>query len=177
MVESDLRLYVRALAFAAAKHRDQRRKDREGTPYINHPIALTEILNVEVGITDPFVLVAALLHDTVEDTATTADELAEHFSPEIRDIVLEVSDDKRLNKARRKQLQIEHAPDLSQPARLVKLADKISNLRDLHSSPPHGWCLERKREYFDWCKAVIDGLRGTHTMLEEIFDEIYRSRP
>jgi len=164
-----------ALAFAAHKHRDQRRKDAGATPYINHPIALARILSVEVSITDPVVLAAAILHDTIEDTETTADELRAAFGSEVTGVVLEVTDDTTLPKADRKRLQVEHAPHISERAKLVKLADKIANLRDIEASPPANWSMQRRREYADWTRLVIDGLRGVHPGLESIFDEVYAS--
>jgi len=166
-----------ALQFAAHKHRDQRRKDPEASPYINHPIAIANILWVGGGIHDPAVICAALLHDTVEDTETTEAELVEHFGQKVASIVMEVTDDKDLLKDVRKQLQIDHAPHLSHEAKLVKLADKIANIRDVASSPPANWPLERRREYFDWAKQVVDGLRGADSRLEALFDEAYQSRP
>jgi guanosine-3',5'-bis(diphosphate) 3'-pyrophosphohydrolase len=175
--ESDLQLVLRALAFAAHKHRDQRRKDAEASPYINHPIALANCLANEGGVMDPLVLVSALLHDTVEDTETTIDELAAAFGQEVSSIVAEVTDDKSLAKAERKQAQIEHAPHISREARLVKLADKICNLRDVAQAPPAGWGLARKQEYFDWAKRVVDGLRGVSAPLERAFDEAFGRRP
>lgn len=168
---------IQALSFAATKHRDQRRKDAAASPYINHPIALASVLANEAGVDDERVLIAAVLHDTVEDTETTEQELVREFGQEVAGIVLEVSDDKSLPVAERKRLQIEHAPTLSRRAKLVKLADKICNLRDVATSPPTGWSLTRKREYFDWAKAVVDNLRGAHPGLESIFDESYRNRP
>lgn len=166
-----------AIAFAADKHRNQRRKDAAASPYINHPIALANVLANEAGIDDERVLIAAILHDTVEDTETTLQELVRHFGQEIADIVLEVTDDKALPKAARKQQQIDHAPTISRRAKLVKLADKICNLRDIASSPPTGWSLRRKQDYFDWAKAVIDALRGVHPSLEYLFDAAYKARP
>lgn len=175
--ESDLKLLLKALAFAAHKHKDQRRKDVEASPYINHPISLASILCNEGHVTDVEVICGALLHDTVEDTATTPDELAREFGAVIRDIVLEVTDDKLLPKAERKRRQVEHAANISPKAKLVKLADKISNLRDVAASPPADWSLERRQEYFDWAKQVVDRLRGVHPGLEIIFDEAYAARP
>lgn len=168
---------VAAIAFAARKHRDQRRKDAAASPYINHPIALANVLANEGGIDDERVLVAAILHDTIEDTETTQQELLREFGQEIASIVMEVTDDKALPKAERKQLQIEHAASISRRAKLVKLADKICNLRDVAGSPPADWPVERRQEYFDWAKAVIDGLRGANPSLEHIFDETYKLRP
>ncbi len=172
-----LPLLLKALAFAAHKHRDQRRKDAEASPYINHPIALADVLVNEGGIVDPEILCAALLHDTVEDTATTPEELVDAFGPRIARIVAEVTDDKSLSKAERKRLQVEHAATISAEAKLVKLADKICNLRDVAQRPPSGWDLARRREYFDWAKSVVDRLRGAHVRLEAAFDAAYAKRP
>ncbi len=168
---------IRAVAFAAHKHRDQRRKDADKSPYINHPIALANVLANEAGILEADVLCAAILHDTIEDTETTAEELNREFGSRICAIVLEVTDDKSLSKAERKQLQIAHSATLSLEAKLVKFADKICNLRDIASTPPADWSLERKREYFEWAKQVVDGLRGSDSTLEAIFDEAYATRP
>lgn len=172
---ADLCLILKAAAFAAAKHRDQRRKDANASPYINHPIALANVLSNEAGITDPVVICGALLHDTVEDTDTTPEELEREFGPAIRAVVMEVTDDKALPKAERKQQQIEHAGQVSEAARLVKLADKICNLRDIATSPPADWSGERKQAYYDWAGQVIDRLRGTHPVLERLFDDVYRT--
>lgn len=170
---ADLATFVKAVDFAARKHRFQRRKDEEASPYINHPIAVANVLATEAGILDPVTLCAAVLHDTIEDTETTADELEEMFAAKITQIVLEVTDDKSLPKEVRKQLQIEHAPQLSPQAKTIKLADKICNLRDTLTQPPVGWGLDRCREYFEWAKKVIDGVHGTNPALEAIFSQIY----
>jgi guanosine-3',5'-bis(diphosphate) 3'-pyrophosphohydrolase len=175
--KGELALLLKALAFAAHKHRDQRRKDAEASPYINHPIALADVLVNEGGVTDHEVLCAALLHDTVEDTATTHEELVDAFGSRIARMVAEVTDDKRLPKQDRKRLQIEHAPHLSDGAKLVKLADKICNLRDVAEHPPAKWDLARRREYFEWAKRVVDGLRGVHPRLEAAFDAAYAKIP
>ena len=175
--ERDLALLFRALAFAAHKHRDQRRKDAEASPYINHPIALAEVLAGEGGVSDPEVLAAALLHDTIEDTDTTPEELRREFGARIADMVLEVTDDKTLPKAERKRLQIEHAAGITHGAKLVKLADKICNLRDVADRPPAKWDLQRRQEYFEWARQVIDRLRGAHPALEAAFDAAYRRKP
>ena len=163
---------IQALNFAAEKHKNQRRKDVEASPYINHPIALANVLANEGGIANSEVLCAAVLHDTLEDTETTETELRDHFGDTITTIVLEVTDDKKLPKAQRKQLQIDHAPHISQGAKLVKLADKICNLRDMLSAPPKDWPVERKQAYFQWAEDVVAGLRGTNTKLEKIFDRL-----
>src|SRR4029079_7419968 len=145
--KGELALLLKALAFAAHKHRDQRRKDAEASPYINHPIALADVLVNEGAVTDYEVLGAALLHDTVEDTATTHQELVDAFGSRIARIVAEVTDDTDLPKQERKRLQIERARHLSEGAKLVKLADKICNLRDVVERPPAKWDLARRREY------------------------------
>ncbi len=175
--ESDLALVLRATAFAAHKHRDQRRKDPAASPYINHPISVAYVLAQEAGIEAAIVLCAALLHDTIEDTDTTLEELEMAFGSEIAAIVLEVTDDKLLPKQERKRLQVAHAATISRNAKLVKLADKICNLRDLQASPPAGWSSERKREYFDWAKQVIDRVRGVDARLEALFDAEYAKKP
>ena len=168
----DFGLFVKAIAFAAEKHRHQRRKDAHASPYINHPIALANVLAVEAGIRDTRVLCAAILHDTIEDTETTADELREEFGAEITAIVLEVTDDTTLPSQERKRLQVEHAPLASAEAKLVKLADKICNLRDVLAAPPAHWAVERKRAYVRWAEQVIAGVRGVHPALESAFDEL-----
>ena len=180
-MKGELALLLEALAFAAHKHRDQRRKDAEASPYINHPIALADVLVNEGGVGDVEVICAALLHDTVEDTATTHEELVDAFGSRIARTVAEVTDDKALAKAERKRLQVEHAPHLSREAKLVKLADKICNLRDVAERPPAGWDLARRQAYFDWAKQVIGGLRGAPgedmRRLEAAFDAAYERRP
>ncbi|KAJ3035940.1 Guanosine-3',5'-bis(diphosphate) 3'-pyrophosphohydrolase MESH1 [Rhizophlyctis rosea] len=143
--------------FAALKHTDQRRKNAAKTPYINHPVGVAHILYSEGGVDDLATLQAAVLHDTVEDTDTTLAELESHFGAEVAHIVKECTDDKALPKAERKRLQIENAPHKSNTAKLVKMADKIYNLRDLQKESPEGWTQERVQEYFVWAKKVTDG--------------------
>jgi guanosine-3',5'-bis(diphosphate) 3'-pyrophosphohydrolase len=173
----DLGDVIKALKFAADKHRSQRRKDLEASPYINHPIELAHILVNEAEVSDPLVLIAAVLHDTVEDTDTTPEEVAACFGAEVGAIVAEVTDDKNLPRDERKLWQETHAPHASFRAQQVKLADKISNLRDLARSPPATWDLARRRDYFEWSKRVIDGVRGRHAKLEALFDAAYRAKP
>lgn len=174
---NDLALIFKALEFASIKHRDQRRKDADASPYINHPIALTKVLCVEGAVTDVNVICGAILHDTIEDTETTAEELTVNFGEAISKIVQEVTDDKSLDKDVRKRLQVEHAAHASHQAKLVKLADKISNLRDIVNSPPAKWSPERKQEYFDWSKQVAEHIRDASPKLATVFDEIYAQKP
>lgn len=137
-------------------------------------IGVANILTEEGKITNLNVIQAALLHDTVEDTDTTFEEIEKEFGKEIRNIVAEVTDDKSLPKQTRKQLQIEHASTSTYEAKLVKLADKLYNLRDLEKSAPVGWSEERVQEYFRWAKQVVDGLRGVNKQMEESLDELFR---
>jgi guanosine-3',5'-bis(diphosphate) 3'-pyrophosphohydrolase len=164
--------FVKAVAFAADKHRKQRRKDADASPYINHPIALANVLVHEGEVDDVAILCAAVLHDTIEDTQTTADELRGLFGAKVASVVLEVTDDKSLEKQVRKQRQVEHAPTISREAKLVKLADKICNLRDILDSPPSNWPARRKQEYFEWAAAVVAGVRGVNPRLEGVFDRL-----
>lgn len=166
----DLVLVLDAAAFAADKHRRQRRKDAEATPYINHPLALATILAKEGGVVNAEVIAAALLHDTVEDTETTHAELEARFGPTVAAIVAEVTDDKSLPKAERKRLQVTRAAQKSPGAKLVKLADKIANLRDIAASPPADWDAARKADYIRWASEVVSGMRGTNAALEAAFD-------
>jgi guanosine-3',5'-bis(diphosphate) 3'-pyrophosphohydrolase len=175
--KDDLGLVIRAAQFAAQKHKDQRRKDVKATPYINHPINLAEVLHTDGGVRDPIVIAAALLHDTIEDTETTYDELRGVFGTSVADVVVEVTDVKFLAKESRKRLQVAKAGRSSERARLVKLADKICNLRDILASPPAGWSLARSQKYFDWAKQVVDQARGVNPKLERMFDRLYLQRP
>jgi guanosine-3',5'-bis(diphosphate) 3'-pyrophosphohydrolase len=177
MKVAELEPLLAALAFAAHKHKDQRRKDADASPYINHPIDLAALLVHEAGVTELEVLCAALLHDTIEDTDTSPRELEQHFGATVCRIVEEVSDDPSLPSDERKRLQVVHAPHISRQARLVKLADKICNLRDMSRQPPQGWDLARRQRYFDWAREVIAGVRGTHPGLEALFDQAFKNRP
>lgn len=163
-----------ALDFAAGKHTDHRRKGVRGEPYVNHLVEVARLVAEATDGEDPVAIAAAVLHDTLEDTDATREELEEHFGAEIASIVAEVTDDKRLTKDERKQRQVDSAPHASYRARLVKLADKISNLRSMQTSPPADWTLERKIEYFEWAAHVVQGLRGTNATLEALFDAAYR---
>jgi guanosine-3',5'-bis(diphosphate) 3'-pyrophosphohydrolase len=171
--EEDVALILRALRFASQRHKEQRRKDAEASPYVNHLIAVAETLWCEGGIRDAETIVSGILHDAVEDTDTAPEEIECLFGKAVRAIVVEVTDDKGLPKALRKRIQVETAPRVSHQAKRVKLADKICNLQDIITSPPTGWTEERKRDYITWAKHVVDGLRGTNVRLEARFDELY----
>ncbi|XP_034053459.1 guanosine-3',5'-bis(diphosphate) 3'-pyrophosphohydrolase MESH1 [Gymnodraco acuticeps] len=175
-MNSDAVLLLETVNFAAEKHRNQRRKDPEATPYINHPIGVARIISHEGGVANIEVLQAALLHDTVEDTDTSFAELEAKFGPIVARIVQEVTDDKSLSKQDRKRQQVEHAAHCSRQAKVVKLADKLYNLRDLNRCTPSGWTAERVQEYFVWASEVVKGLRGTNYALEERLEELFRQR-
>ena len=160
-----------ALILAASRHRGQRRKGPAGSPYILHPIAVATVLATEGEVDDADLLIAAVLHDTVEDTATSREELEELFGAQVAALVDEVSDDKSLPKAERKRLQVEHAAGASAAAKRLKIADKICNLRDLVTDPPAGWPAERRLGYVDWAAAVVAGCRGVSPRLEAAFDQ------
>jgi len=169
--DESIGLLLQAITFAASKHRDQRRKDSHASPYINHPLQVAELLWRVGQVRDPHILVAAVLHDTLEDTHTTPNELEEGFGPQVLALVQEVSDDKRLPKAVRKRLQIENASRITLPAQALKIADKICNIRDITHNPPVDWSPERKQEYLDWASQVVNGLRGANSRLEALFDQ------
>jgi guanosine-3',5'-bis(diphosphate) 3'-pyrophosphohydrolase len=168
---------LRAITFAAEKHRDQRRKDAGASPYINHPIGVATVLATEGNVSDEVTLLAATLHDTVEDTKTTFAELEEHFGPEVANLVRELTDDKSLEKMERKRLQIDHAAHSSNTAKQLKIADKICNIRDIADSPPSDWPLQRRLEYLLWSEKVVAGCRGINPALDQAFDDaIARAR-
>jgi (p)ppGpp synthase/HD superfamily hydrolase len=162
------------LKFAAHKHCRQRRKDLEATPYINHPIAVAEVLSRIGGITDLPTLQAAILHDTIEDTETSAQELEDYFGHKVCLLVQELTDDKRLPKQERKRLQVEHAPNLSTSAKLIKIADKICNVGEITATQPAEWPLQRKLEYLDWAERVVAGCRDCSPELGQHFDAILK---
>jgi len=165
---------LKAIEFASRKHSTQRRKDKEASPYINHPIAVAHLLADTGGVSDLVTLMAAVLHDTIEDTETTAKELETHFGRTIRRVVEEVTDDKSLDKAERKQRQIDHAPGLTARAKIIKLADKIANVQDVTDAPPANWDLARRIEYLDWTEKVVAGCRGANASLEKRYDDVLK---
>lgn len=171
MGQTDMARILRAAEFAALKHREQRRKDPASSPYINHPLNVAAVLADAGGVEDADLLIAAILHDTVEDTQTTPAELRAHFGDAVEHLVAEVTDDKSLPKEKRKELQVAHAPHKSDAAKQLKLADKICNVRDMTDDSPAGWPPARKVQYLDWATKVISGCRGVNPELERLFDE------
>jgi len=174
--QNSIHRLLKAFDFAAVKHKDQRRKDPNKTPYINHPIGVAQIISKEANITDPDILIAAVLHDTVEDTDTTLEEIQDIFGSKIKCIVDEVSDDKHKSKEERKQAQIDKSPFASYEAKIVKLADKLYNLRDLERQTPEGWTEERVQEYFVWASKVCNGIRGVCKPLDAALDKMFTNR-
>ena len=162
---------LKAAAFAAQKHQHQRRKDADASPYVNHPLAVAKVLAVEAGVRDESLLVAALLHDTIEDTETTFFEIEELFGATVRQLVNEVTDDKSLPKHVRKELQVKHAAEVSDAAKQLKVADKICNIRDIVRNPPADWSHRRKTEYLDWAEKVVAECRGINKRLDALCDE------
>ena len=165
---------LKAAHFAAQKHAGHRRKGAAAEPYINHLLEVAELVSSALAEPDTNLVIAALLHDTVEDAEVTKEELVETFGSDVADLVMEVTDDKSLPKAERKRLQIFHASQISVRAQVIKLADKISNLRGILDSPPADWSGERKQEYFEWAKRVVDGLSAPNEMLRAEFERLYR---
>ncbi len=162
---------LEASDFAAKKHKGQTRKGANAEPYINHPLEVATILAVVGNVDDHEILIAAILHDTIEDTETSEAEITECFGEAVCGLVVEVTDDKTLTKAERKKLQIIHAPHLSEGAKQIKIADKISNIEDIIENPPEHWSVVRRVEYIEWCEKVILGVRGANPELEVRFDE------
>jgi (p)ppGpp synthase/HD superfamily hydrolase len=166
-------ILTRAYDFAAQKHAMQRRKGVAAEPYVNHLTEVARLLAHATEGADIDLVAAGILHDTLEDTDTTREELELTFGIDVAGLVAEVTDDKSLANAERKRRQIETAPKKTPRARMIKLADKTSNLRALAFSPPAGWDLDRKREYFVWARDVAAGCRGVNAELEAMFDAVY----
>ena len=167
-------LVLKAAQFAAQKHEGQIRKGRDKCPYIDHLKSVANVIAEVGGIDDPQVIAAAWLHDTLEDTDATPEELESTFGKRVRQLVEEVTDDKSLPKAERKQQQIQHAPELPPDAVLIKLGDKISNIIDVTHTPPGHWTLERRRRYLDWAETVIDKCPNVNAALEQYFAEVVK---
>ncbi len=175
-MNKSITLVLRAAAFGADKHRHQRRKDHALTPYINHPLAVARVLAEEGGVKDPEILGAAILHDTLEDTETTRREVEREFGARIAALVSELTDNKSLPNQRRKQLQIDCAPMKSKGAALIKVADKICNLRDLRDSPPKHWTVGHRQRYRQWASDVVTALPLGRHRLRRVFDEELKCR-
>ncbi len=162
-----------AAHWAARAHKDQQRKGIDAEPYVNHLLEVAELVAHadEPGAIE--VVIAALLHDTVEDVGVTEAQLVAEFGPRVAELVMYVTDDKTLSKDRRKAAQIEHAPGLPHDAKLIKLADKTSNLRALVRTPPVGWTEARLLDYVDWAAAVVEACGPVDPGLERVFWEAH----
>jgi GTP diphosphokinase / guanosine-3',5'-bis(diphosphate) 3'-diphosphatase len=170
VMASEIMLLARAWRVAAERHVNQRRKGKSAEPYVNHLAEVAELVAEATQGDDPHLVAAAVLHDTVEDTGLTQADLAAQFGADVAGLVAEVTDDKTLPKDERKLRQIEHASEISHRAKLLKLADKTSNLRSLANSPPADWSMERKQQYLRWAQDVVGKLRGTNAWLEVQFE-------
>lgn len=170
-----IRRILAAASFAAEKHAQQKRKGENGEPYFNHLLEVAELIAASSPNLDVELMMAAFLHDTVEDTGVALQELEQRFGKDVAALVAEVTDDKSLPKETRKQLQVEHTPEKSSRAQTLKLADKISNLRAIISSPPVGWSLERKQQYFEWARQVVSGIAFPNEFLKSEFDKAYEA--
>ena len=175
-MKNDIQRLTEAFNFAAQSHKNQRRKNPEKEPYINHPVIVAAILAEHTGGKDTNLIIAGTLHDTVEDVGVTFEQIEEKFGKDVADLVREVTDDKSLPKERRKELQIEHAAHASPRAKILKLADKTANLEDQLKLTPEGWSQQRVDEYFNWSKRVVDQVRGVCPALEARFDRAYAAR-
>ena len=171
---NDIQLISRAACFAADRHRNLVRKGEKGTPYINHLAEVAELVAIATQGQDAALVAAAWLHDTIEDTATTHEEIVLHFGEDVGALVMEATDDKSLPKQERKRLQEVNAPHKSARAKILKTADKLSNVRELASDPPDDWDGARRRAYVDWAARVVAGLRGGAPDLEAEFDAVVR---
>lgn len=169
---NDVALVIKAADLAARRHRAQRRKDPQQTPFINHPLGVAFILTNEAKVSDPATIVAAILHDTVEETKTTLDEIKQLFGEEVYNIVKECTPDKSLSRNERKKKHIENASKLSHKAKLVELSDKLYNMRDIERALPIGWNGHYKKEYFEWARDLVAKLKGTNEVLETALDDI-----
>ena len=164
---------LRAAHFAAERHSAQRRKGAAAEPYINHLLEVAELVSGALAESDTNLVIAALLHDTVEDVGVTKQELDQTFGPDVANLVMEVTDDKSLPKRERKRLQVLNAPKKPVRAQVIKLADKISNLRAILASPPADWSVRQRLEYIEWAKEVVDALSAPDQGLKAEFDRLY----
>lgn len=172
-MSADIVLLAHAADYAARQHIGQRRKGERAEPYINHLTEVAALLAEATGGADVTLLAGGLLHDTLEDTDATYEDLTQRFGPEVAALVAEVTDDKSLPKEERKRLQIDKTPSKSRRAKLLKIADKTSNLRSMVDSPPKGWTPERLRDYVGWAEQVVRSCRGLNTTLDAAFDKAY----
>ncbi len=171
---NEISLVFKAFSFAAEKHIGHRKRDQKSSPYINHPIKVADTLWNIGEVRDAITIISAILHDTLEHTDTTLRELGSNFGSEVSSVVKEVSDDMSLPEQLRKRLQIEHAPQLSERAKLIKLADKICNIHDKIHSPPKNWSLKKRKSYLDWTKEVVNNLQMKDSKLTLYYERLLK---
>jgi (p)ppGpp synthase/HD superfamily hydrolase len=169
---NEVALVTKAACFAARTHTGQSRKGAAKEPYVNHLAEVAAFVAEATGGRDANLVVAAWLHDAVEDQGVMREEIASMFGEDVAGLVAEVTDDKSLPKHVRKRLQVETVAGKSARARLLKLADKTSNVTAVVESPPADWPEERLKAYVCWALEVVDaGCRGLSAELERRFDE------
>ncbi|MEW6536804.1 MAG: HD domain-containing protein [Candidatus Auribacterota bacterium] len=167
-------LLLKAICLASDIHRKERRRDKDQSPYINHPVEVSKIV-AEIGaIHDPKTIIAAILHDVLESSEMNEEDLASVFGTEIASIVQEVTDDMTRPRKIRKQLQIDHAAKLSPPARAIKLADKISNVQTIFHTSDEVWPVKKQKKYLSWAQKVVEQLHGTNESMETYFTDLCR---
>jgi (p)ppGpp synthase/HD superfamily hydrolase len=164
---------LKAAETAARWHASQKSKGTAGAPYINHLLEVASLVAEATSAKDPNLILAALLHDAIEDQDIEREEIARRFGKDVAALVAEVTDDKSLPSKERKHLQVQHAPRKSRRAKILKLADKVSNVRSIAADPPD-WSARRRLAYVQWGREVVAGLRGTSAQLESLFDEAAR---
>lgn len=172
MNEGDIHIVLEAVGFAAEGHNGQLRENPEKTPYIIHPIRVTEHLMTIANVHERDILVAALLHDTVEDTKITFADIQKSFGTTAEGYVRELTDNMSLPQEERMKLQIETAPKKSLAAAQIKLADKYDNLKSLQSNPPATWDQKKIDEYFLSAKKVTSSLPAANVPLKKAVDDV-----
>lgn len=171
MNEINLIELFEALSFSADKHRLQKRKDATGTPYINHPLGVARniaFLDSLTGKEKSDIINGAILHDTIEDTDTTYEEIQIRFNKEVADIVQEVTNKKELSSEESKKYELERAKTLSLPASLIRISDKIENIKDINNLQPVNWEKWRKINYCEWAKALVDNIKIEHVAVKQL---------
>ncbi len=166
-----VRAIMAAADTAARWHAEQRRKGVSQEPYVNHLLEVAHLISEATEGRDPDLVIAALLHDAIEDSGIAAEEIAARFGADVAALVVAVTDDKSLPKEERKRLQIVNTPKKAARVKLLKIADKTSNLRSMAASPPANWSDARRREYVQWARDVVAGARGGNPWLEATFDQ------
>ncbi|HEC60508.1 hypothetical protein LCGC14_0950780 [marine sediment metagenome] len=143
---------IEAFLFAAQAHKEQRRKGNGGAPYINHLIEVVSLLSSTAKVDDTDILIAAALHDILEDTPITVTEITKRYGSNVLSYVQAVSDDKALTLIERRAKQLKSMNESSDPIKYIKLADHCSNIASL----PPTWDKQRLKEYIGWSQSVAE---------------------